>query len=162
MTEAAAALLAVKKTDDLLRLLQPHLRQVIAYADPALLDTFDGVYEDGTTDAVDEILRGRAEADALSGEQSLGLGGKIAANLLAFLINVAASVAVARCEANHPDVWIWLTRWPAVSTDMTNSADAAERLFARSGLSPVDQARIVKQFHTNPELMQILNSAKVP
>ena len=149
-----ALLLAAKDPEEMLRLLQPEIRRIIAQANPAMLDAFDVAYEDGSADAVDKILHGSANTDELSGAQALGLGDLIAANAVSFLINLAAAITVARCQNMLPRTWAWMAGSP------DPNADLVDRLVARSGMTPADQVRIANEIRATPVLMELLNTVK--
>lgn len=164
MTEVSSVdvLLEAKAPQDVLRILRAHLRGVIEQTDPASLAAFDTVYEDGASDAVDEIIHGRAGSDELSGEQALGLRGQIAATAVAFLVNVAAAVAVERCRNDLPDVWLWVAGSPARVVASAHTSDPVDKLIALAQQSPAEKALIAKAIRKDPTLMRILRSAKLP
>ena len=139
--------------------LRPQLRKVVEAADPEMLDAFDAAYADATAEAVETIKHGSSGPDELSGEQELGLAEAVRGSILAFMINVAASIAVAHVEGNYPRAWAWIAHLPAQpAAAEAGTLDAVATLFARSGLTDRERAQAVEQFRSDPGLMRALSS----
>ena len=164
MNEATPAdvLRDVATPADVLKLLRPHLRKVVEAGDPAFLGAFDAAYDDAAADAVEEIRDGLSHMDSLSGEQAGGLNSFVQNNIAAFVINVAASIAVAHFEARHPDVWSWLISIPSAEAAAPADAEPAVRLLNRLRLPDEDCGKALAQVRSDPLLTHVLASTGLP
>lgn len=140
--------------------LRPRLRKVVEATDPEMLGAFDAAYTDATVEAVDTIKHGSSGPDELSGEQELGLAEAVRDSIVAFMINVAASIAVAHVEGNYHQAWAWIAHLPAQPAAMgeASTPDAVATLFAHLGLTEQERARAIEQFRSDPGLVRALQS----
>lgn len=159
MPEHVDAELAGKTVPEVLQVLKPHLRRVIESIDPVMLPAFDAAYDDGALDVAHAMIRPPTAADELSGEQGFGLRGHLVGSSVAFVINFAAAVAVARCQNDDPGFWAWLTGSRGTPVASKVHSDPLERLVAISRHSPAEKARIAGLIRGDRKLMRILDPA---
>jgi hypothetical protein len=131
------------RPEDVLRLLKYTLRHLVENTEPGLTEAFDATYDDATLDVVADLLNGdAAQAPGLSGDQHIGLFDQGPGDIVSFLINIAAAIAVARFHARHPKVWCLLVGCEAAAGGEAD--DRLGSLLARSGLSVEDQAKLAE------------------
>ena len=145
-----------------LQALRPLVRQVVDAADPGMLSAFDTSYDDDAADAADRIVDGPDDPDVFSRDQALGLRNPVGSHVAAFMINVAASIAVAHVQAAHPDWWQWITMCPAPHASQAASGDPVVRLFAYLDIPEDGRGRAIEQFRSSPALVQALDAAPPP
>ena len=142
------------RPEDTVESLRSPLRQLVETIAPASLAGFDIVYEGAAIDIVGEIVNGTARNREIGGEQSAGIREHVAVTVLAFAINIAASLSVERFHAHHPDAWRWLIANEAPVSD--KSGDRFEDILRRSGLSQSDQKHIRAELAKRPELLKLI------
>ena len=101
----ARSILAAHGKEDFLARIEPHLRRLVAAVDEDALDIFDSSFE-GEAHAVAQRLGSMHPAGHALSEgdyQAAGIRAGIVTHIVAFLVNVAATVAVDYAKAVAPN-----------------------------------------------------------